>query len=429
MGDSFQLKPSLLLGLASSATQIDGGHLDHTWNQWYDQGHIRDNVDPALAAGHWDRWVEDVMILRSMNVKTYRFSIEWARVEPEEGVFDENAIAHIKEEIMLLIGVGILPLLTLWHFTNPLWFEKKGGWEKYENVRLFLRYAEKMIQSFGHLVCEYVTLDEANIYSANGYITGAWPPGKRTNMLSAQVMSNLCAAHIKSYRLIHDMRRAMGFRDSKVGFGIRMQVFNPKDPRNPFHRSTAEYGERLLQSLMISAMAIGDFKLPLRNAGGDRRGIYADFHALNYFGRSTVSFAGPSVNSAGPKSDLGWEIYPQGIVECCQKLQAVVALPIYITANGVCDGHDSFRSRFLYEHLRALANSKLLIKRYYAWSFLDGFEWLAGRSVRFGLVAVSSKTMTRRKKQSAIFYEQIIAQHGVTQEMYDTFVAGQTYHS
>ena len=426
MGNAFALKPAMLLGAASSATQVDGGALDHSWNDWYAKGHIKDKSNPAVAAGHWDRWREDILLMHKMGLQTYRFSIEWARVEPQEGCFDEEAIAHIKEEIMLLVGLGIKPLITLHHFTNPMWFEAKGGWEKYENVRSFLIYVEKIIKSIGHLAGEYITINEPNVYAFNGYITGAWPPGVKNVSRAFTVMSNLAAAHIKAYRLIHDMRRAMGFRDSKVSFANHLRVFEPKN-NNPLYKANAAEAEKLFQGYLTLAMTTGEFKRPLKNNGRDRRGSYCDFHAVNYYTRSSIGL-GNGVRKDGYKNDLGWEIYPQGIVECCQMLSKIAPLPIYITENGTCDLSDSFRSRFIYEHLKDLCESKLPVKRYYHWCFNDNFEWLDGNYARFGLVSTNFDTMERTVKPSGAFYSEIIRHRGVTEEMYEQYVAEQTYH-
>lgn len=426
--NSFKLRPGMLLGTASSATQVDGGDFNHTWNDWYNKGHIKDASNPADAANHWRRWREDVLLMRKMGLQTCRMSVEWARVEPEEGVFDGEAIAHVKEELMLLIGLGIKPLVTLHHFTNPMWFEEKGGWEDYGNVMAYLRYVEKMASALGHLVSEYITINEPNVYALSGYMAGVWPPGKRSPAAAVNVISNLAAAHIKAYRLIHDMRRSMGFRDTKVSFANHMRVFTPKNPKNPLCRTACEQSERFFQGVMTRAMVTGEFKSPLKNHGRDRRGSYCDFHALNYYSRTVVSLAGVGTAEGCYKNDLGWEIYPHGIVECCKMLYELAPLPIYITENGTCDLSDSFRSRFIYEHLRELCRTKLPVKRYYHWCFTDNFEWLEGNYARFGIVNTNFETMERTVKRSGEFYSKIIKNRGVSEELYNEYVAGESYH-
>lgn len=426
--NEFRLKNSMLLGVASSATQVDGGDLAHSWNDWYEKGHIKDGSDPAVATDHWNRWREDVLLMHSMGIQTYRFGIEWARVEPAEGCFDESAIEHIKEEILFLIALGIRPLVTLHHFTVPMWFEEKGGWEEPENIRCFLIYVEKVVKSIGHLVNEYITVNEPNIYAMHGYFGGTWPPGKKSLSAAMNVMSCLATAHIKAYRLIHDVRRSMGFKDSRVSFANSMRVVEPKNRLNPVHVSACVLLEKYFQTLPAQAMLTGEFKKPLKNLGRVRQGAYCDFHALNYYSRSTVSGPADGVREDCSKNDLGWEIYPEGIVRCCKKLMEISPLPIYITANGTCDLNDGFRCRFIYDHLKLLCQSGLPVKRYYHWCFNDNFEWAEGNFARFGLVHTNYETLERSVKRSGEFYSAVIKNRGVTEEMYNEYVACQEYH-
>lgn len=425
--NSFSLKPNMLLGVSSAATEIDGGALNHTWNDWHEKGRIRGG-DPAVAAGHWDNWKDDVLLMHRLGVQTYRLGIEWARVEPEEGVFDKDAIVHIKEELMLLIALGIKPMVTLHHFSDPMWFAEKGGWERYDNVRCFLIYVERVVREIGHLVSEYITINEPNVYAANGYALGLWPPGKKKAAAAANVMSNLAAAHIKAYRLIHDVRRQLGFRNSRVSFANHLRVFEPKNRVNPVDLSAAVRAERRFQTLLTEAMITGEFHRPLRNNGRDRKGTYCDFHAVSYYTRSTVAGFGESARDGSCKNDLGWEIFPEGILRVCHGLIKLRAMPIYIIANGTCDQNDSFRSRYIYEHLKQIAESKLPIKRYYYSNFLDGFSWQDGNCARFGLVQTDGDTGRRTVKRSGEFYAKIIEHGGVTDALYEQYVAGQEYH-
>ena len=426
--NDFALRPGMLLGVASTPTQIDGGALDHSWNDWYAQGKIKDGSDPAVAAEHWERWREDIMLMHRMGIQTYRFGIEWARVEPEEGRFDETAIAHIKEELMLMIGMGIKPLVTLQHCTDPMWFERRGGWEKYDNIRCFLIYVERVVKAIGHLAAEYITVNEPNLYAVNAYRQGIWPPGKKSTAAAMTVMSNLASAHIRAYRLIHDVRLAMGFKDTKVSFANHLRVFEPKNRMNPAHRMAAAQAERLFQGLVTEAMMTGEFHSPLRSGGRERKGTYCDFHAVNYVTRTTVTGLSDGVPKGRCKNDLGWEIDPEGLLRVCRSLMKLRPLPIYITGNGTCDLGDSFRSRYIYDHLKLLCESKLPIKRYYHWSFQDGFAWLEGNYARFGLVHTDFETRQRTVKRSGEFYTAIIRRGGVTEAMYNDYVAGQEYH-
>jgi len=419
---TFELGPNILMGVSSSATQVEGGELEHNWSDWFRKGNIADGSSPAVAAGHWERWYEDALLMRSIGVQTCRFSVQWARVEPREGEFDMEAIRRIKEEVMLLLGMGIRPLVTLHHFTNPMWFEEKGGWENPDNIKYFLGYVEKMVRELGHLVSEYVTINEPNVYAAEGYYFGNWPPGKKSMKDASQVLSVMAAAHIRSYRLIHNLRRELGFSGTKVGFSIQFRASEGKTSINPLHLPPLHRGEKLFQSAMVEAMAMGRFAKPLKNYARARQRPYCDFHGLSYYGRPAASS-----KKGAAKNDQSWEPYSQGLVKCAQALFEICPLPIYVTESGICSSDDNSRIRFIYEHLKELSQCSLPVERYYYRSFLDGFEWTEGRSARYGLVSVDPDTLERSFKRSGEFYSRIIKNRGVTQELFDEYVsAGDT---
>ena len=164
----FQLKDNLLLGAAAAATQIEGGDQNNNWYDWYRQGYIKDDADPSVATEHWERWREDLALMREIGIQCYRMGVEWSRVEPADGFFDEKAIARYREEIQALRDAGIPVLLTLHHFSNPLWLEERGGFSVRDNITYYLRYVRKMVECLGDLVSEYVTINEPNVYAFNG---------------------------------------------------------------------------------------------------------------------------------------------------------------------------------------------------------------------------------------------------------------------
>ncbi len=417
---NFQLKPGLLLGAASAATQIEGGSQNNSWHAWYRQGRIKDGSDPSVATDHYVRWQEDLELMAGMGIQCCRLGVEWSRVEPEDGVFDDAVIAHYREELQALVGRGIRPLLTLHHFSNPLWLEEKGAFAKRDNITYFLRFVRRMVEGVGDLVSEYITINEPNVYACNGYFEGTWPPGKRNLLETARVMTNLTAAHIEAYGLIRKTRLQMGFTDTKVSFANHLRVFAPQNPADPVHRFWASRAEQLFQSSLTRAMCTGRTAFPIGHHPSIVPGQYCDFHAINYYARSTVSaLAGGRTD--GPVNGLGWEIYPQGIVETAQRVYSLLPRPIYITENGTCDNTDRFRARYIAEHLQAICESELPIERYYHWCFCDNWEWLEGNSARFGLVHVDYETQARTVKSSGEFYRQVIAQGGVSDELYSRF--------
>lgn len=157
-------------------------------------------------------------------------------------------------------------------------------------------------------------------------------------------------------------------------------------------------------------------------------GEYADFIGVNYYTRSTVSGLADGVQEDCRKNDLGWEIYPEGIVRCTEKLLKVLNRPVWVTENGTCDNSDAFRARYICEHLKALCDSGLPVERYYHWCFCDNFEWLEGQSARFGLVHVDYGTQERTVKDSGRFYAEASAAGGVTEALFEKYAAGEDYH-
>jgi len=423
----FTFPKGMLLGVSTASTQIEGGDVNSNWNDWYRKGHIADDTDPATGNDHWIYWKNDTELLSQMGLQIYRFSVEWARLMPEEGQVDEATVARYREELTALREKGIRPLLTIHHFSNPMWFERKGAFTKKENLHYYLELVELVIDRFGNLCSDYITINEPNVYATNSYFFGAWPPGETSFRNTLHVMENLAYCHITAYDRIHKKRSAMGYSDTMVGCANHVRVFAPKGPKNLWHRTCAKLTKWLFQDALTKAMTLGRFPFPMRNRWNIPQGEYTDFIGVNYYTRSTVTGIGDGVRENSPRNDLNWEIYPEGIVECTKELFELLPRPIWITENGTCDNDDRFRCRYLYEHLKALAESNLPVQRYYHWCFCDNFEWIEGNSAKFGLVSVDPETRRRAVKKSGDFYSEMIRRGGVDTEMYEKYVAPQEY--
>ncbi len=424
---NFTIPRGMLMGVSTASMQIEGGEQDTNWNDWYRRGMIKDGTNPATGNDHWVKWREDTALMARMGLQIYRFGVEWARLMPREGEVDEAAVARYREELLLLREYGIRPLLTIHHFSNPMWFESKGAFEKRENLRHYLDLVELVIDRFGDLCSDYITINEPNVYAANSYFFGLWPPGKKDVAATLAVMENLAYCHIRAYQIIHERRRAMGYTDTMVGCANHLRVFAPKAPCNPWHRLSARLTSFLFQDALTRAMTLGCFPFPLRNHGRLPKGEYTDFIGLNYYTRSTVSGIGDGVRENSPRNDLDWEIHPEGLAACAQQLHDLLPRPIWVTENGTCDNDDRFRCRYLYEHLKSLSESDLPFARYYHWCFCDNFEWVEGNSAKFGLVRVDEETRARIVKESGHFYSAVIRAGGVTAEIYNKYVKNQEY--
>lgn len=405
---SFRLKEGIRLGVASAATQIEGGDRNNSWYDWYTKGHIRDGSDPSRACDHYARFREDADLMADMGIHDYRMGLEWSRIEPEEGVFSEEALAHYREEIVLLKSRGIRVLLTLHHFTVPMWFERTGGFLSERAPELFLRFTAKVINALGDLVNEYITINEPNVYAVNSYFYGIWPPGIKSFRAVIMFYRSMTICHTKAYRLIHKIRRHMGFSGTKVGVANHIRIFEPACRFNPWHLICAGLTDLLFQKAITRSMSLGRRTFPIGRCKGVRPGKYYDFIGINYYTRSTVSGFSDGVKKGAPVNDLGWEIYPEGIVRAGQMLFDKYQAPIYITENGTCDNTDSFRAQYIHDHLKALCESKLPVAAYYHWCFTDNFEWLEGESARFGLVHVDYETQERTVKESGKYYSRLI---------------------
>ncbi len=424
----YKLKENLLLGVASSATQIEGGDENHNWARFAAEGKVKDGTSPLRANDHYRRFREDIDLMAEMGITVYRFGIEWSRIEPTQGCFCEEAITHYREEIAYMIEKGIRPLLTLHHFTNPLWFEDRGGFAAPDSVGIFMAYVQKAVEAFGDLVAEYITINEPNVYATNSFFYGEWPPEKRSLKALMAVFSNMTACHIAAYEYIHRWRRERGYTDTAVSFANHLRVFAPQNPRNLWHRAAAKLTDWLFQGAITEAMMTGNCRFPVCRRNGVKKGKYYDFIGINYYSRSTVSGIADGVAEGAYKNDLGWELYPEGLLTLADALYAKYQAPIYVTENGTCDNEDVFRARFIYDQLALLSRCPNAIERYYHWSFTDNFEWKEGECARFGLVHVDYETQKRTVKDSGHFYASVIANHGVTDEAYEKWVAPQTYH-
>ena len=424
----FSLKEGLLLGAATAATQIEGGDENNNWARFAKEGKVYDKTSPVRACDHYNRFREDIDLMAEMGIEIYRFGIEWSRIEPAEGAFDPEVLKHYREEIEYMISKGIRPMLTLHHFTNPLWFEDMGGFTNKRSVEIFMTFAERVIDALGDLVEDYITINEPNVYATNSLFWGTWPPEKKSLTALVNCFSNMTACHIKAYEMIHEKRRKMGKEVTRVSFANHLRVFEPEDKDNAWHRFSARASEWLFQSAITKAMMTGKCTFPVMKRAGVRQGKYYDFIGINYYSRSTVKGFADGVREGCDKNDLGWEIYHEGLIELSNKLGKRYGAPVFVTENGTCDNSDAFRPLFVYDQLKLISETENPIERYYHWSFLDNFEWREGESARFGLVRVDYETQTRTVNNSGKLYKSIIENKGTTDGAYDEYVKPCSYH-
>lgn len=419
----------LQLGVATAALQIEGGDRNNNWYDWaHLPGTIADASTPLRATDHWNRWQDDTALMSELGIQTYRMSVEWARIEPEVGRFDDAVLQRYRDELAAVVAAGIRPLVTLHHFTNPRWLQRMGEWANPRAVDLFCRFAGVVVDALGDLVSDWCTINEPNVYATQAHLFNEAPPGRASWRNVRDVLRHMGLAHCRAYRLIHEAQP-----EARVGFAHHMRVFAPLSARNPVQRVLAGVEQYLFQDAIAHAMLGGRFSKFLGRADGIEPGRYYDYLGLNYYSRTAVSrFAADGTMPGSPVNDLGWEIYPDGIAECARWLHERYPAPIWITENGTCDNGsatspDRFRSRYIADHLAALIGSGLPVERYYHWCFVDNWEWSEGEVPRFGLVALDYETQERTVKPSGHFYADIIANRGITEDAWQRWVEAERY--
>lgn len=438
--DTFKLGYDFMLGTATASTQIEGGDTGNTWYKWCEEGHILDSSSCINACDHWNRVEQDIEILKSLNVQTYRMSLEWSRIEPSPGKFSIEAIEHYRWEIQQLVDNNIAPLVTLHHFSEPQWFQDMGGWLKPENSCLFIEYVRRVVESLGDLVSDWVTFNEPNVYTNMGYGIGIFPPGRKNPLEALLVMAEIINTHIELYHLIHKIRSERDFPGkTRVGAAMHIRVFHG---HSCFGKMIAAIVDYLFHELFMVGMTTGILLPPLVYKGyKHNKGVYADFLGINYYTRNIVEFAlDPNhyfykfVNDRNlGKTDNGWDIYPEGIYRVCKKYYSRYRLPVFITENGISDRNDDKRPEFIASHLACLSRAikeGVQVERYYYWTTMDNFEWLEGETTDFGLYDCNFGNQERTPRKSAWLYSQICKRKELTKEMIEQWSAGTvlTFH-
>jgi beta-glucosidase len=422
--------PSFRFGAATSAHQVEGGNEGADWWDFEKlPGRIADGSRSGRACDHYHRFREDLELLRALNLTTYRFSIEWARVEPESGCVDNAALAHYAEVIDACRTRGIEPCVTLSHFTVPRWFAARGGWIAPSSASVFGRYVRAVRDAIGPQVSLWVTLNEPMVYLYHGYMQGVWPPGERSESRMVLAGRNLLRAHFEAYAILRE-RAGHGGYLPQVGIAQHLRIFDPAREWNPLDRAAASVQGRLFNWSFLDCVNEGRMLPPfgVGEAVG-APGPAQDFIGVNYYtrGRVRVSpgtkgarFGAQETTPGAAKSDLGWEIYPEGLRWLLRDVEARYGLPIWITENGIADGSDRQRPRYLVDHLAQVARATaegIPVKGYYHWSLLDNFEWAEGFTPRFGLYAMDYATGARTLRRSGELYAQIAGEHAIRPDL------------
>lgn len=361
-----------------------------SWNPHW-QKFEREATDPAnylsgTACDHWNRYAEDFDILKDLGLNSYRFSIEWSRIEPEEGKFDEAALEHYRQMVQALRARGIEPFVTLWHWTLPLWLANQGGILAPNFQERFVRYSEQVVKALGDDVRFWITLNEPDVVSGHGYWKGVWPPMKKSLWLHHRAVTTLAATHNATYQSIKTL-----FPDAQIGIA-KHNIW--------FEAAGHTWWNRLLKRVADHWWNDWFF---------GRVREHQDFIGLNHYNHHRID-GWYNKNENKIQTDFGWEYYPESLYYVLLELKKYDK-PIYITENGIADASDELRQKFIPAALRAVEKAideGANVRGYFYWSLLDNFEWDKGYWLKFGLVAVDRTTQKRTVRESARQYAALV---------------------
>jgi len=357
------------------------------WDEVKEEASRPENYVSTDAVDHYNRYELDFDIAKKLNFNCFRFSIEWSRIEPQEGVWDAHEIQHYREYIAALKKRGLEPVVTLFHWTMPTWFADKGGFERSSNVKYFVRYAEKVLDELGQDLRLITTINEPDTVVFHGYFTLEHPPQRHSARKGIWVYRNMLLAHKRVYKLAHRMSRRY-----KVGFTKSFAWIRLGD-------------ERRLTKWAARADFFFRDDLPLAYVG---RSI--DFIGMNYY-FSDKRIGTKLDNETENLNDLGWVMRPDDMAHVLKRLGRH-GKPIIITESGVADRNDKYRKQWIMRSLQAISDSiadGVDVQGYIHWSLLDNFEWAYGRWPRFGLVAIDYENdMKRTVRKSALWYATVV---------------------
>lgn len=347
------------------------------WSQIKASAENPENYVSGKGVEHYSRYREDFDILKQLNLNAFRFGIEWSRLEPEEGKWDETEVEHYKSYIKELRSRHIEPVLNIWHWTMPTWFTDKGGFEKRSNVHYFERLVQKVADEFADDLTYIITLNETNVYSSFSYITGEWPPNRKNFYQFWKVYGNLVRAHKRAYKILKTKKPGL-----KIGIAQQLANIQAKRPHNFFDELSTKWMRYFWN---------WSFLKRIKNQ--------QDFIGFNYYFSDYYTGLAKRQNPKVPVSDLGWYMEPEGLYPLLLRVWARFKKPIFITENGVADANDEYRRWWLEETMIAMERAiseGVDLRGYFHWSLLDNFEWAYGWWPKFGLVEVDREHGMKR---------------------------------
>ncbi|HEU4783867.1 MAG TPA: family 1 glycosylhydrolase [Ktedonobacterales bacterium] len=433
--ETLTFPPGFRWGVATASYQYEGDCENSQWRAWEKAGGIANGDIAGIACDWWRHAERDFDLAQQLGLNALRLSVEWSRLEPRSGEWDTAAFARYREMLQGLRARGIEPMITLHHFSNPLWFEEMGAFLAPSALDLFTRFVARVIEELGDLCDLWCTINEPNVYSVVGYLLGIWPPGHKGDARNTfRVQATLARAHAAAYRAIHQRQP-----NARVGWAQNFNILDPAT-NSPLDRLVAGIQDAAYNDFFPRAVLTARAVFPLNLFAGNLSDVCGtcDFLGINLYYRERVAFSlrhasqifgRRFVPKGVPRGDPGLndffgEVYPDGIRRVAERL-GVFGKPIYITEHGVADRTDRIRPWVVEQGARnvyAAIQQGLDVRGYYHWSLVDNFEWAEGWHSRFGLAALDLTTQERTLRPSGQFYSAIATANALTPDMVRQFV-------
>jgi beta-glucosidase len=420
-----------LFGAATSSHQVEGDNRNNDWWSWEQvPGHIHDGTTSGRACQWWEgRAEEDLRRAAEMGHRAHRMSLEWSRLEPEPGRWDDAAFNRYRAILTAGRQAGLTMAVTVNHFTLPQWIAARGSWLDGDRtargiVARFETLCGTVARRLGDRVDLWITMNEPSILAYLGYAGTEWPPGLGRPNTAFVALARMLMAHAKGYAAIHRERP-----NARVGLVHNAPLFEPSRELL-IDRALARLQDWSITGVVLRALKSGWLMPPLtlrpRRVPGLESSL--DFMGLNFYGRYQVrfdprakdDFFGAHVQPstiATAHTDWG-QPWPKGLRQQLHRLSSL-GVPLYVTENGVYDNEDRLRPQLLADYLREVHRAieeGVDVRGYFLWSLLDNFEWAEGWATHFGLLELDRQTGERRPRPSADRYARICKEGGIPED-------------
>lgn len=416
------LPKGFLIGAATAAHQVEGNNIHSDYWAQEHMEYTSFNEPSGAACDHYNRYEEDIRLMAEAGLNAYRFSIEWARIEPQPGVFDENEIAHYRKVLECCRANGVEPIVTMHHFTSPRWLIEQGGWEAEETVGRFARYCRYVVEQLGDLFTYACTINEANM----GLQIAAIARRYKQMMMKNQSAEGKVQVGINLGDSMMERMKKQAAENRKIFGTPNPQVFvSSRTPEGDLLVMKAHQAAKAAMKAVKPELQIG-ITLSLHDIqalpGGEEAAASEweeefmhylpyirddDFFGVQNYTRTLMGPDGSLPVPDGAKTtQMGYEFYPQALGHVIRTVHKSLPIPLIVTENGVAVSDDSRRVAFIEEALRGVDScieDGIPVKGYMYWSLLDNFEWQKGFSMTFGLIAVDRATQQRSPKRSLTF--------------------------